>query len=200
MKAHIDALFYERVTDISTREAIREAGGFCSRHSRLVSRQADALGTALIYADVLRHQLRAIESSQYERPATAGSALSRFFDSKSGDVVTRLPCPLCQTAREQERLAVDSLVGGLENTEFADRFKDSSGLCLPHFRLAHERCRNEDVWQLIRAVQQEMLERLIADLEELARKHDYRFAHEERGSEASSWRRALCVAAGWPEG
>src|SRR5947209_18676346 len=61
MGQYIDLLFFERVTDIATREGIRRAGGFCRYHARLISQQADALGTAIIMKDLLINDLRAID-------------------------------------------------------------------------------------------------------------------------------------------
>jgi hypothetical protein len=40
---------------------------------------------------------------------------------------------------------------------------------------------------------------MTSDLQALARRYDYRNTGEEIGDESDSWRRALYMAAGWPE-
>src|SRR5438874_2101710 len=47
-------LSLENVNDADTRQELRAAGGFCNRHSYMWSRLHDALGTAIIYEDLLR--------------------------------------------------------------------------------------------------------------------------------------------------
>lgn len=196
---HIDHLFFERVTDVATRAAIRKSQGFCRLHARLVSRQADALGTALIIQDILINELRALEAGDFGRPRAPSGVFSRFFDGS--DSLSRKPhdCPLCDVERETESLTVDSLLDALRDTEFAAIFRRSAGLCLPHFHLAFERRRDVDAWNIALDTQKRALGELAAELGELARKSDYRFSSEEIGPESDSWRRGLGMTSGWTE-
>jgi hypothetical protein len=190
VRNHIDALFYERATDVATRETIRSARGFCRYHARLVSRHADALGTALILQDVLVNDLRDMQHGMYDHPASKPGHLARFFDSKGG-LPPRPPCPLCIAEREIETLATDSLLEGLGDAEFVALFRQSDGLCIPHFRLAFEQCHDASRWTTALETEQAMLSRITHELEELARKYDYRSHDKPQGAEAGVWRRAL---------
>lgn len=190
VRNHIDALFYERATDVATRETIRTARGFCRYHARLVSGHADALGTALILQDVLINDLRDMRSGMYAHPFAKSGGLSRFFGSKSG-LPSRPPCPLCVIEQEIEALATDSLLEGLAASEFTSLFHHSDGLCVPHFRLAFERCHDDRIWQTVLEMEQTTLDRVTHELEELARKYDYRSHEKPQGAEAGIWRRAL---------
>lgn len=195
VKRHIDHLFYERVTDIATRAAIRRAQGFCRYHARLVSVQADALGTALIMRDVVINELRAIDGGDFTKLTKSAHRLTRFFDGNES--VKREPCPICEVETGIEAQTVDSLLAGLTDPDLIAVFRQSAGFCLPHFHLAHGRCRDVGVWPLVLDTQRRALERISLELESLTRKSDYRHSSEAVGPEADSWRRALDLTSGW---
>jgi hypothetical protein len=198
IRRHIDTLFYELVTDITTREAIRKSAGFCKPHSLLVAEQADALGTSLIYGDVLKNELTALDEGQFDRPPNTVGAVARILD---GSMPGRAPCPVCREERGQAEIAVDALLEGVRHEEFAAGFERSAGLCLPHFRIAYLRARDPSAWRRVLDVERTALTRLTDELKALARRYDYRYTEEETtGEESDAWRRALFLAAGWPEG
>ncbi|MBV9282244.1 MAG: hypothetical protein JOZ41_19355 [Chloroflexi bacterium] len=199
LRDHVDGLFYERVNDLQTRDVLREAGGFCRYHARLVLDQADALGSALILRDMLQQHLRRLEGGQLARLERPASGLSRLFDVGGKEVEVAPACPLCPVERELERVTVESLLAALANADFLAAFGRTPGLCLPHLRLAHATCKDESEWERVRAVEEAGLKNLISELGELARKSDYRFAAEARGSESDSWKRALFATSRWIE-
>lgn len=190
LKNHIDALFYERAVDVATRQTIREARGFCRFHARLVSSYADALGTALIMQDVLINDLRDMQGGKYARPPAKPKALDRFFAAGKGPAPLP-PCPLCEVERDIETLAADSVLEALTDGEFVTAFRQSDGLCVPHFRRVFERCRDEAIWQIVLEREQTVLGRITRELEELVEKYDYRSHEKPHGAAAEIWRRAL---------
>lgn len=196
IRRHIDSLFYELVNDVSTRETIRKSAGFCKPHALLVSEQADALGTSLIYGDVLKNELGALDEGQFDRPPNTVGAVARILD---GSVPGRAPCPVCREERGQGEIAVDALLEGVRHDDFAASYEHSVGLCLPHFRIAFLRARDPSAWRRILDVERTTLTRLRAELDTLTRAFDYRYAEDEVGEESDAWRRALFLAAGWPE-
>lgn len=190
MRQYVDLLFFERVTDIATREAIRKARAFCRYHARLVSKQADALGTAIIMKDILINDLRDFEAGRYDRVGS-GRPFGRLFDSSGPP--ERDPCPLCIRETEIEELTTDRLLEGIADAGFVADFRRSDGLCVPHFRLAFRRGRDNTQWNVVVDTERSALERLAARLDELARTFDHRSRHSPGGKEADSWRRALDV-------
>jgi len=196
IRRHIDALFYELVNDIQIREAIRKAGGFCRPHSQMVARQADALGTSLIFADVLGYELEGMDDGRFDRPPNTVGTVARILD---GSVPGRAPCPLCREERGQADIAIDALLEGMRHEDFAAVYERSAGLCMPHFRIAFLRARDVAAWRRVLDVQQTTLNRLRGELQALALRFDYRNADETGGDESDSWKRALYLTAGWPE-
>lgn len=52
-RRYLDTLFYEHINDSQVRAALREAGGFCRRHTARVLEAGDALGGSLLFGDLL---------------------------------------------------------------------------------------------------------------------------------------------------
>jgi hypothetical protein len=198
LRNYVDTLFYENVNDPPVRARIRSAGGFCRRHARLIRRQADALGSAIILRDILTNQLRALQSGQFDRPPETAGPISRLLDGSSREQQAA-SCHLCEEERKRDGLGVDSLLEGMGKAAFAALFEQSIGLCLPHFRLAFTRCQNQAIWDRVLQKERASLEQLGEELRELARKFDYRYQDEPRGGECDSWIQALSLTSGWPD-
>jgi hypothetical protein len=203
IEQRVDTLFYENVNDPPTRDAIRRTRGFCRYHAFVIVQQADALGTAIILRDVLTHDLRDIESGDYDQRSAAPGGLARLFDrgQKEEDGWEReikcRKCPICDWEREVTELTLDSFFDGLADEEFAAAFRQSDGLCVAHFHLASARATRDHRWAKVVETEKAALRRLTEQLAELARKHDYRFKDEPRGEEMTSWRQALNASSGW---
>jgi len=90
-----------------------------------------------------------------------------------------------------------TLLDHLEAAEFHEALARSEGLCLLHFELACIQS-SQSARQQLQALQQSWVERLLAELEEFLRKHDYRFLDEPRGAEMRAWRWACDMLASKP--
>ncbi|HEX7513113.1 MAG TPA: hypothetical protein VF464_07045, partial [Candidatus Methylomirabilis sp.] len=82
--------------------------------------------------------------------------------------------------------------------EFAAGFGRSAGLCLAHLCEVVAIGRVHPNLPALLAAHEARWTALAAELEEFARKNDYRFATEAVGEEGSSWRRVLDVFVGRP--
>lgn len=121
----------ENVTDVDMRLQLRASGGFCNRHSYQWLKLNDALGTAIIYEDLLREAAKRIERGDFQprrsglfgRPAAPGNPFS--------------PCPVCVHQEEIEiRVANDFAEGFADQPRFREAYAapGAAGLCLSHFR------------------------------------------------------------------
>lgn len=199
---HVHTLFYELVNDGPTRTAIREASGFCRFHARSIAEHADALGSALIFEDVVTSELRRLGPTQLSNPVGREpvNLFRRLLGKRPHRAHTYAPCPLCQTECGIEQRAIDSLLQGLADPEFATLWTRSRGLCLPHFRLAGSRCRVQGSWDTLIEHENCSLATLRDELNDLARTFDYHFQNEPCGDESDAWRRALAMTSGWYDG
>jgi hypothetical protein len=106
------------------------------------------------------------------------------------------PCPACLHARRAEQNFVDTLLANWDDDRLQAAFRRSSGLCVPHLRLTLARAADPGRFEAIKAVQLEIWQGLISELDEFIRKQDYRFSHEPKGSERDSWSRAIDLVSG----
>jgi hypothetical protein len=202
---YLDSLFDERVTDVGTRRKLRQARSFCNWHAWHASQMTSAaLGVAIIAHDLLDEELNRLTTL---RP----SSFSNLIGLRSGDRIPRRPllaylrgwrqrsmCPVCQVLIVHERYALETTLDCLHEAEFASRFRASTGLCLPHTGRALGLYPWHATLGRLIEIQREKYAQLMAELDEFSRKHDYRFARQQWGSESDSWSRAIEMLAGKP--
>ncbi len=182
----LKALSYEQVNDIDVRAELRASRGFCALHAqRWLSMSGNVLGTAIIYRDVITAALRGLDAPP-ER-----SGLRSLLSGRPREV----GCVVCSAEADAEGRYVDALVAALVDPALADVLRHSDGLCLPHTRRAVERGgkRAEPLLALAR----KHAEQIVAELDEVIRKEDYRFKDEPRtDAERTAPRRAVAWTIG----
>lgn len=203
----LDGLMYEQVNDPFTRERLVASHGFCNWHAWMIPHvQSSALGAALIYRHLLEETLsHLVAARQGAHPRgfwqRLGKPLSRSREEQSGMLAWRrrkTRCYLCTFARRSERDDLKTILGHLGEAGFAEAFLHSSGLCLPHLTQAMTIGRDHPNLPVLLAAHERRWRDLSWELEEFARKFDYRYADEPKGRESGSWRRALETLAGRP--
>ncbi|HLZ26997.1 MAG TPA: DUF6062 family protein [Chloroflexota bacterium] len=178
---------YDQVNDVDLRTELRAARGFCNAHAhRWLAEVHSVLGTAIVYADLLKASLRELDGDTDQR----GGLWRALRGSQMTDVAN---CPACRAQTEAEERFLSALLAIAAAD--ARAVKGSEGVCLKHVRAALRRGGPgaERVLQHTRAA----IERLLADLGEVIRKEDYRFRDEPRtDAERSAPSRAVARAAG----
>ncbi len=193
----LDDLIYERVNDPGTRDDIMRSMGFCNRHARQLVEHGGALGIAIIHRDLVRRASKAIESAKFRQnrglgilPAQSQPPMQGLMDA----LAPREECPACRHGRSVEGIYLQALVERLDDVQALMR--EDNALCLPHFRRALEFVRDEKAFRALAEWEVAALKQMDAELSELIRKSDYRFADEETGAEGDSWRRAAELVSG----
>jgi hypothetical protein len=109
------------------------------------------------------------------------------------------PCPVCVQQAALEENLIHALLSGLKGSgTLAALYAESDGLCLAHFRQTLARAGSPSQSSPLVEAQQQVWQRLEAELAEFIRKKDYRFKDEPFGPERDAWRRALAALAGPP--
>jgi Family of unknown function (DUF6062) len=191
--SYLDTLFYEQVTDVAVRRKLRRARGLCNWHSWWAGKiTSAALGVAIIAKDLLEEECARLAELE-PRPLWR-----RLADLAHTQPLRRAPlaylrewrqraiCPVCQVAVEHEQHALETMLNFFDEQEFARRF-EASEHAPSHPKLAH-----------FITVQRGKYTRLVSELEEFCRKHDYRFARETWGAESDAWQRAIEILTGKP--
>ena len=200
---YVDTLFSEQVTDVGVRRKLRQARGLCNWHGwRISQTPIAALGVAIIAQDLLEEECTRLAEIQ-RRPfwRRIGNHLQAHLPRLSLLAYLhgwrqRNRCPACQAVHEHEQHALETLLSFLDDEVFARRFEASFGVCVPHLVRAAEGHPSHPGLVTLIEVQRGKQARLVAELEEFCRKHDYRFRHEAWGSESDAWQRAIEVLVG----
>jgi hypothetical protein len=206
-ESYLDGLLWESVNDPGLRHDIRQAQGFCHEHAWGLVHNGASLGVAIIMRDVLQHVLETLEGARFQPlPALSLRRAQETLDSKQaaaataelvGQLSPQSPCPACTQAEIMEGIYLDSLVEHfLGEDGLLAAYQASEGLCLPHFRKALARVRDEAVFEALVQAQRAIWERLVGHLSEIIRKSDHRFRDEPRGEEVGGALRAIAVLVG----
>jgi hypothetical protein len=201
----LDALMYEQVNDPFTRDRLVASHGFCNWHAwMLPSVHNSASGVALIYRHLLQATLDRLEvARQGARPRGRWRRLWERLTGSGRDPLPMLAwrrrktrCPICAFARQAERDDIKTILEFIAEPEFGGAFARSSGLCLPHLYTAMAVGRDHPSLSLLLVMQEARWKDLVWELEEFARKFDYRYADEIKGRESGSWHRVIEVFTG----
>ncbi len=195
----LDGLMYEQVNDPATRERLVESHGFCNWHAWLLPRVPNsALGAAMIFRHLLQNTLDQLQVSETVEPEKASSARrNRVFGGRPAPPPflrwrrKKAPCFLCTLARRSERDALTAVLDFVGESEFAEAFARSAGLCLPHLSLSLDLGVDHPNRTLVLSAHRARWENLRWEMDEFVRKFDYRYADEVKGREETSWSRAL---------
>lgn len=188
MRRYMDSIMYECVNDPGVRAELRAARGYCNVHAWwLAEGHGHALGVAILQRDVVNVVLGLLEA------APAG----RHARQRAQDLLKRLrptaECPACAHRGAMEDLALKTLLEHVGDEPLTEALTRCGGVCLPHFARAVELAQANDALAHLVDLQRRTLSALRAELDELIRKHDYRYIDEGFGQEGDSWRRAIAM-------
>lgn len=194
----IQATAYDRVTDVDLRAHLRAARGFCGVHAYRWLREArNVLGTAQIYRDIIK----AASADDLSSPAiAAGWERLKRLAGRPAEITrpTTQTCLACDAQHEAEDRYLDALEAFLHSQPGArEAFEASDGLCLPHIQRADAGGSRGRQREVLSGRARRRAESLMAMLDEVIRKEDYRFRHEERTADE---RRATADAVAWING
>jgi Family of unknown function (DUF6062) len=205
MERAMDTWQYEGFTDGEQREEVVRAHGFCSLHTWQLAQYNTQFQFAVVYKDILSDLLETIgdEDGGVVGPAqTWMQAVKRWFQPRSDRHEMAYQgykrCPLCRTRTHLEQRIVECLVEIIQSEAWQILLRHSTGLCRHHFQQASHYAHGHfpEQYLILVICQRECLQRTLNDVNELIRKHDYRFREEPWGDEMTAWRRAAELCAG----
>jgi DNA-directed RNA polymerase specialized sigma54-like protein len=203
----LDGLFYEMVNDAGMRKKLRCSLGFCKLHVHLLldTQLRDPLGLTIIYHDILGHILDDLSKVGIltEKTSPLDILLGRLPKSLANQAENSIQalspqgiCPACQQQEMYAHLFVQSLLEHLQGDALDKAFEASSGLCLPHFRLALVNIHSSDQFNRLATLNRMKLQALRAELAEFIRKSDYRFSKEGFREEGNAYSRVMEIFVG----
>lgn len=210
MQMVMDAWQYEGFTDVEHRHEVIRTRGFCPLHTWQLCQMHTTFQLAVIYREVLTDVLSTLERGQASAPSAPAAFPGAAFlgrlrgDHRPSNLDDMRPvfeqCYFCQARASIEQRLVDTLIALLHSQEDRALLSRSMGLCLLHFSqaLSQAEARDPEEVHHLLDCQHTCMRRVLDEVEELVRKHDYRFSDEPQGDEMTSWRRAAELCAGQP--
>lgn len=216
MNKVMDNWNYEGFTDVAHRHELIRTHGFCPLHTWQLAQRNNTFQLAVVYREVLTEILENFDQysdGQHGEAPVQGNTpgwlgkVQRWFQPDAASLSSLVNiamlyehCPLCRSRADIELRIVQTLVEVIPAEEAQELLRQSTGLCRPHFIQSNDYAKehapgNE---QFLAQCQRVCLQRTLAEVEELVRKHDYRYLEESRGVEMTSWRRAADLCAGNP--
>jgi hypothetical protein len=195
VRRYLFSFLYEGMMSADARQHFLQGGGFCAQHflqAKQIERDswAEGFGVAILCEDLLDRILAGLDGLQLSQNG-AKRRLSLKHRKNSLRRLTGERCMVCEVAQESETHYIEALEELLGDSRFADRYRESGGLCLSHLPVAIHSWTSLAVIDLARQLGKKHAQRLIAELQEFQRKHDYQYKHEPRGAEWSSPDRAI---------
>lgn len=197
-RRYIHSFLYEGMMSSIAREEFLDGGGFCREHfwqAKAIESEcwADGFGLAILCENLLSAFMKDLEKAdKIRRGLRTGLLKVRRRAKKRKMQFTRDPqCPACDMARRMEDHYLRTLEELLDDSDFREDYRRSTGLCLSHVCVAIDSWTSETAVESVRRLANSQVNHLINELREFERKHDYQYKHEPRSSEWSSPERAL---------
>jgi len=181
----MDSFLYESVNDAGLRDQIRNDRGFCHRHSWQLAQFGDALGSAILFRDVLGTLLSALGD-------TRGASFFRKPPARLGDQV----CLFCRQEEQSHEGVLWHLVAHVDDLELKAAWEGPAVLCIGHLGdlcgLLREDAARRRMIDMHRGKYKALCDEMGLLIQ--GQSHDHRL--EEIGPEKNSWIRAIEVLVG----
>lgn len=188
VRRYLDNIMYEAVNDPGVRAELRAARGYCNQHAwQLTEGSGHVLGIGIIQRDIVNAVLDILATPPAGRNARqrAQAVLERLRPAAE--------CPACAQRRSAEDFALRTLLEHINDERLTTALTRCGGICLPHLTRALELAHDNAALMRLLDLEQRTLSALRDELDELIRKHDYRYIGQGFGPEGDSWRRALAL-------
>ncbi len=193
-RAYLDSVLYERVTDVPTREGLRESFGLCNPHTWLLRDLPASSAPDLGFAIIARDLLNRFRDTAGAPPVTGWRALRGWLARAGSGMRPRLKrtaCPACVVAGRSESVHLRQLLDLLGDEAFSGKYRNSSGICIPHFLVAEETQAGHRNFAKLRELQVRAAQSLHDTLDRFTEKHDHRAREEITPAEARAWIEAM---------
>lgn len=198
-RAYLDSVLYERVTDVPTRMELRESFGLCNPHTWLLRDLPASSAPDLGFAIIARDLLNRFRHTAGAPPVTGWRALRGWLTHAASGLRTRLKrttCPACVVAARSESVHLQQLLDLLGDETFSEKYRNSFGICIPHFLVAEETQGGHPHFAELRGIQLRTAQFLHDTLDRFTEKHDHRAKEEITPAEARAWTDAMELLCG----
>lgn len=171
----IESILNESVTDKFFRLRLSRTEGFCQTHAWRIAACNSPLGSAILFNDTLTR------------------AVASMKNTKIAENKRLQECLLCQNEKEAESRYISVLAASLGEPDFLSIFERSSGLCIPHLKIALANTGKKNKIVLMN-LHREKFTMLAETMQRYIDKFDYSNRGAEMNEEEkASWKKAIAV-------
>ena len=179
---YLENLLHEFTMDPTSRREIREAFGYCRKHTEQIidvtKNTNQRLSASIVAEDLansfLKHSRRLSKSG---------------IQTGTGMFKIRKSCPICKYYNKHERMYVSEFAKGTAKEEFLEKFEEKPGVCIEHLIKVSKSVKDRTALKRILKPQIKEIEKTCLDLNNFIKKFDHKSNERITDIEASAWYR-----------
>ena len=177
---YLENLLHEFTMDPTSRREIREAFGYCRKHTGQiidVTKNTNQRLSASIVAEDLANSFLKHSKKLLRSGIQAGTGMFKI----------RKSCPICKYYSKHEKMYVSEFAKGTAKEEFLEKFEEKPGVCIEHLIMVSKSVKDRTALKRILKPQIKEIEETSLDLNNFIMKFDHKSSERITDSEASAW-------------
>ncbi|MFC2145694.1 DUF6062 family protein, partial [Actinomycetota bacterium] len=179
---YLENLLHEFTMDPTSRREIREALGYCRKHTEqlidVTKNTNQRLSAAIVAEDLanifLKHSKKLFRNG---------------IQTNTGMFKIRKSCPICKYYSKHEKMYVSEFARGTAKEEFLEKFTENPGICIEHLIMISKSVKERNALKRILKPQIKSVEKIDLELNNFIKKFDHKSSEKITDSEASAWYR-----------
>lgn len=179
---YFENLLHEFTMDPTSRREIREAFGYCRKHTgQLIDVTKNT--NQRLSASIVAEDLASSFLKHSKRLSRSG------IQASTGMFKIRKSCPICKYYSKHERMYVSEFAKGTAKEEFLKKFEENPGICIEHLIMVSKSVKDRNALKRILQPQIDSVEEIDLELNNFINKFDHKSSERITDSEASAWYR-----------
>ena len=178
---YLENLLHEFTMDPTSRREIREAFGYCRKHTEqlidVTKNTNQRLSAAIVAEDLANNFLK------HSKKLRSG------IQTNTGMFKIRKSCPICKYYNKHERMYVSEFAKGTSKEEFLEKFEEKPGICIEHLIMISKSVKNRNSLKRMLKPQIKEIQGIDLELNNFIKKFDHKSNEKITDNEASAWYR-----------
>jgi len=179
---YLENLLHEFTMDPVSRREIREAFGYCRKHTGqlidVTKNTNQRLSASIVVEDLannfLKHSKRLLRSG-----IQAGTGMFKI----------RKNCPICKYYSKHEKMYVSEFAKGIVKEGFLEKLEEKPGICIEHLIMVSKSVKDRNALKKMLQPQIQAIEEIDIELNNFIKKFDHKSSEKITDNEASAWHR-----------
>jgi len=177
---YLENLLHEFTMDPVSRREIRQAYGYCAKHTaqlvEVTKNTNQRLSASIVAEDLADYVLKQCRRS-LKSGIRAGIDVFKKRDS----------CPICKYYSKHEKMYISEFSKGSAKEEFIDKFVEKPGICIEHLIKVSRSIKDLAALKKLLRPQVEIIGAIDLELNNFVKKFDHKSSEKITDREASAW-------------